>query len=684
MKNYFYLLLFFLISIQINLAQTFVSTNPENKKALVEKYTGINCSYCPCGDVIIYGAVENNPENIIVVKIHEGGYAVPGAGQPDFRTAFGSALSSQAMNTGNPAVSVNRHFFQNYTSNGGTAIGGCYSNATGVAMQSPPTYATDEILVEPAYLNVAAQAEINYSSNMLTVNTEVYYTDDSPTSTNYLNIALVQDNTAAYQAGSSLAAGGSNYVHNDRLVHFITGQWGEEINPTGQGSLIQTTHSYNIPENYNGIPVVLDDLKVVVFVSESTEEIINVNRAEMDYNTLGYDLSVDSIDSPVLAGNLSENENITVSISNNGDNNTSNFEISYSVDGTSISTESYTETISSGETVQFTFGATYDFSEVGDYNLSISVSLNEDENESNNTISELITNVGGGECPDEYGPPIIWRESFECYDPFIFEGIGDWIIYDLDGLASYGSNAMDFPTETYSGAAFIYNQALATVSSDNTNPQEPGWWNTYEGNQGLYFVSGVPSSLATQNNDWMISPEFSLDNIESPTLRFMAKTLKDDWGLERFKVAIGNSTNYNEFTVISEGTYLEAPTDWTLYEFDLSSYVGQNVRIGINYISDDKFVLQMDEFVVEGTLGINDDNLLEMILYPNPTDKNFVTIQTNSLDTKEIEVFDIIGKKVIDVSLNTNSLDVSKLNSGIYLVKITVDNQTNTHKLVIK
>ena len=683
MKNYFYLLPFFLISIQLNLAQTFVSTSPENKKALVEKYTGINCSYCPCGDVIIYGAVENNPENIIVIKIHEGGYAVPGSGQPDFRTAFGSALSSQAMNSGNPAVSVNRHFFQNYTSNGGTAIGGCYSNATGVAMQSPPTNAIDEILVEPAYLNVAAQAEINYSSNILTINTEVYYTDDSPTSTNYLNIALVQDNTAAYQAGSSLAAGGSNYLHNDRLVHFITGQWGEEINPTGQGSLIQTTHSYNIPENYNGIPVVLDDLKVVVFVSESTEEIINVNRAEMDYNTLGYDLSVDSIDSPVLAGNLSENENITVSISNNGDNNISNFEISYSVDGTSISTESYTETILSAETVQFTFGATYDFSEVGDYNLTISVSLSEDENESNNTISELITNVGGGDCPDEYGPPIIWRESFECYDPFIFEGIGDWIIYDIDGLATYGSNAMDFPSETYSGAGFIYNQALATVSSNNTNPQEPSWWNTYSGNQGLYFISGVPGSV-TQNNDWMISPEFSLVNIESPTLRFMAKTLKDDWGLERFKIAIGNSTNYNEFTVISEGTYLEAPTNWTLYEFDLSSYVGQNIRIGINYVSNDKFVLQMDEFVVEGTLGINDDNLLEMILYPNPTDKNFVTIQTNSLDTKEIEVFDIIGKKVIDVSLNTNSLDVSKLNSGIYLVKITVDNQTNTHKLVVK
>ena len=141
----------------------------------------------------------------------------------------------------------------------------------------------------------------------------------------------------------------------------------------------------------------------------------------MDYNYLAYDLSVDSIDSPLLAGNLSENENITVSISNNGDNDISNFEISYSVDGTSISTESYTETISFGETVQFTFGATYDFSDIGDYNLSVSAYLNEDENESNNTISELITNIGGGDCHDEYSLPIVWRDNFECYDPFLLK-----------------------------------------------------------------------------------------------------------------------------------------------------------------------------------------------------------------------------------------------------------------------
>ena len=133
--------------------------------------------------------------------------------------------------------------------------------------------------------------------------------------------------------------------------------------------------------------------------------------------------------------------------------------MSYSVDDTSISTETYTETISSGETIQFTFGQTYDFSELGDYNLSISASLSEDENQNNNTISEVITNVGGGDCPDQYSLPIVWRENFECYDPFIFENIGDWVIYDLDQLATYGANAMDFSNETYTGAGlFIIKQ----------------------------------------------------------------------------------------------------------------------------------------------------------------------------------------------------------------------------------
>ena len=39
----------FLLASNLFLAQTIVSTSPENKKIILEEYTGIHCTYCPDG-----------------------------------------------------------------------------------------------------------------------------------------------------------------------------------------------------------------------------------------------------------------------------------------------------------------------------------------------------------------------------------------------------------------------------------------------------------------------------------------------------------------------------------------------------------------------------------------------------------------------------------------------------------
>jgi len=283
-------------------------------------------------------------------------------------------------------------------------------------------------------------------------------------------------------------------------------------------------------------------------------------------------------------------------------------------------------------------------------------------------------------CPDEYELPIVWRDNFECHAPFAIDNIEGWTAIDGEGGTTWGASNVDFVNENYVGSGIIWNN-LQAVDTGGTGLDV---WNSYEGNQGLYFFAAGSGGTPFPNDDWMIGPEFTIDGVTSPTLTFWAKSLTDQYGLDRFRIGIGTSTNPDDFTIISSGNFEEAPLDWTQYEYDLSAYQGQTVRVGIHCVSNDSFVLQMDSFVVEGTLGVNDINSLEMSLYPNPVDGNYVTIQTPVNGVKEVQVFDILGKRVINTNLVSDSLEISELNPGVYVVKVTIENQTNTSKLIIK
>ena len=246
-------------------SQTIVSTTPENKKVILEEFTGINCVFCPDGHAIAQGIQDNNPGNVFLINIHTGSFANPGSGQPDFRTAFGAAIAGQSNLTGYPAGTVNRHFFSGQSQGGGTAMS-----------RSQWVSASNQILGQPAYLNLGVEAEIDVQTNELTVHVEVYYTDDSPFSTNKLNVALLQNNTLGPQTGGGM---GNEYVHMHRLVHLVTGQWGIDINNTTSGSFIDETFTYTIPADYRDVPVELADLELVAFVTETTQEIISGNGA---------------------------------------------------------------------------------------------------------------------------------------------------------------------------------------------------------------------------------------------------------------------------------------------------------------------------------------------------------------------------------------------------------------------
>ena len=83
-------------------------------------------------------------------------------------------------------------------------------------------------------------------------------------------------------------------------------------------------------------------------------------------------------------------------------------------------------------------------------------------------------------------------------------------------------------------------------------------------------------------------------------------------------------------------------------------------------------------------LSTSDNEILDMMIYPNPVDGNYVTIVTPVQGTKEIQVFTVTGRKVMDTVINGNTLDVSSFNSGFYMLKVTVDGKSKVSKLVVR
>ena len=85
-----------------------------------------------------------------------------------------------------------------------------------------------------------------------------------------------------------------------------------------------------------------------------------------------------------------------------------------------------------------------------------------------------------------------------------------------------------------------------------------------------------------------------------------------------------------------------------------------------------------------GSTAKSQEPIIEgLSLYPNPnnTGKVFITSKLN-LD-KKVEIFDVLGKKVIDVTLYTKELNISNLNPGVYIIKIKEGDASATRKLII-
>jgi hypothetical protein len=420
MKTKFTTICFILSLISnVNLiAQLPVSTLPQNKKVVLEEFTGIHCGACPYGHLISENIYNSDPNNVILINIHHGSVAVPFYNEPDFQTSDGNAIAAMpGMGvSGYPEGAINRTIF------------------TGSVMAMSPndwsTYA-NVVKTQTAYCNVAIQGTLNAQTRVLTVQAEVYYTANSPQPTNYLTIALLendipgpQSDFPGYNPTNYFPDG--NYKHKHVLRKIITPTFGTPVSPTTAGSLYSSTFTYTVPYFYpstgtNTTTCLLGRLELVAFVTETNSITINAARGPIFINNITFqrDIAVNNLttEDEVCFGGI----NPKFWFINYGSDTVTNVTFTYSINGNTTSTITwtgtcmpYTQDIVVANNINFSPNPNTNTLQIGVLN----VNNNPDQNASNNTTSKTIptttlispgVNMQMDFYQDQYGSEIRWK-----------------------------------------------------------------------------------------------------------------------------------------------------------------------------------------------------------------------------------------------------------------------------------
>ena len=70
--------------------------------------------------------------------------------------------------------------------------------------------------------------------------------------------------------------------------------------------------------------------------------------------------------------------------------------------------------------------------------------------------------------------------------------------------------------------------------------------------------------------------------------------------------------------------------------------------------------------------------------YPNPVNTGKIYITSKSALDKDIIIFDVLGKKVLQATINAKELSIASLSPGVYIIKIREGEATATRKLIVK
>jgi hypothetical protein len=245
-------------------AQSLVSTSPQNRTVLLEDFTGVNCQYCPEGHTIMESIESAAPDEVVLLGIHAGGFAVPSGSQPDFRTPWGNTMNSFFAVSAYPSGVIDRHTFPSPM---GLAMGRGYWEM-----------AAQEMLAAPSPVNLGVASTFNAATREVSITVEVLYTANSPGGNDYLNVLIKESGITGPQV--STTGNIPAYTHNHVMRGAVTPTWGDVVSNTTAGAFHTMTYTYALPNNW-----VEANCKVVAFIGEYQSDVYQAREVAVDGGT---------------------------------------------------------------------------------------------------------------------------------------------------------------------------------------------------------------------------------------------------------------------------------------------------------------------------------------------------------------------------------------------------------------
>ena len=215
----------------VNITDSTVGSNPAQKKALVEDYTGHKCGNCPQAAIVLKNLETTFPGKIVPLAIHAGFFASTNATYPtNFQTTAGTAYDSQFGNStaGNPNGLVNR---VGYGSGGFIKAYTIWGTEVAAQIAQTPKF---QLILKYTYNTGTLKLNADVKIKSLASNTGIYK----------VVMLLTEDKIIAEQLDYSLPIGSQtvlNYEFNHVLRGAINSEWGEVV--FSGGAVINATQT---------------------------------------------------------------------------------------------------------------------------------------------------------------------------------------------------------------------------------------------------------------------------------------------------------------------------------------------------------------------------------------------------------------------------------------------------------